>query len=150
MGAAHWPLVTQCNLKQEVVMKVHYQHRKSALAAALLLALGGAGLAHSGGAGKTGGSAEVGKEAVKPEVKQGFTGLDRDADGYLSEQEFKAMGHPDQAFKDADIDGDKRVSLTEYVGHAESKWMGTSKAEEPKAAAPMEKSAPEKPKSGGY
>jgi EF hand len=130
------------------MMKAHYEYRKSALAAAVLLALTGSALSHAGGASK-GDSAEAG--TVKADVKQGFTSLDKNGDGHLSEQEFGAMGHPAQAFKDADINGDKRVDLAEYAGHAESKWMGVSKPKEPEgAAAPAEKSVPEKPKPGAY
>lgn len=132
-------------------MKVRDEHLISASAAALLLAVGGsAALSYAGGTGKSG-SAEAGKEAVQADVKPDFTALDKDGDGYLSEQEFGAMGHPAQAFKDADINGDKRVNLSEFAGHAASKWMGASKPGKSEGAAPpTEKSAPEKPKSGAY
>jgi hypothetical protein len=119
---------------------------------ALLSIVGGSTLLHAAGGGKDSPAAD-GEKAVKAEVKEDFTRLDKDANGYLSEKEFGAMDHPAMdhpatAFIDADVDGNKRVTLVEYAGHSESRWMGTSKPEEP-ASAPTDNSAPRQPTPGG-
>jgi hypothetical protein len=54
-------------------------------------------------------------------LKQDFKKLDKNGDGYLSMQEFKAAGKDDLAFKAADADGDGRIDMDEYVSHIEAK-----------------------------
>ena len=48
------------------------------------------------------------------ESGQSFKDHDRNKDGYLSLEEFKAKGKDDLAFKAADIDGDERLDRREF------------------------------------
>lgn len=54
-------------------------------------------------------------------LKQDFKKLDKNRDGYLSMEEFKATGKDNLAFKAADTDGDGRIDPDEYINYIQAK-----------------------------
>jgi len=58
---------------------------------------------------------------------QSFKDHDRNKDGYLSLEEFKAKGKDDLAFKAADIDGDERLDRSEFDKYLAKKANDQSK-----------------------
>jgi len=50
-----------------------------------------------------------------------FKDLDTNKDGYLSMEEFMALGEDDLAFKASDIDGDKRLDTSEFEKYLDKK-----------------------------
>ena len=84
------------------------------VAAALALAVGSANAADKAKTGSTGATANhVGTDAKANDP--GFNKLDKNHDGYLSRSEAAANPTLAKRFKDADRDGDGKLSRTEYL-----------------------------------
>jgi Ca2+-binding EF-hand superfamily protein len=67
------------------------------------------------------GAADHGEQQGQAKLKQDFKMLDKNKDGYLSMEEFKATGMDDLAFNAADVDGDGRLSPEEYAKYVKVK-----------------------------
>jgi len=69
-----------------------------------------------------------------------FKDFDANKDGYLSEEEFKAKGKDDLAFKAADLNGDERLDPSEFDKYKARKAGDQPKSEpgaiQPKPAQP--------------
>lgn len=67
------------------------------------------------------GAADYGEQQGQTKLKQDFKTLDKNKDGYLSMEEFKAAGMDDLAFNAADMNGDGRIDPDEYAKYSKAK-----------------------------
>lgn len=81
-------------------------------------------------------------------VDSDFKRLDSNQDGYLSLEEFKAMGKDDLAFRAADINGDGRLDSEEFARHLAAKASDRSESEAGRMK-PVEPTAPSPGQSPG-
>jgi hypothetical protein len=69
-----------------------------------------------------------------------FKDLDANKDGYLSQEEFKAKGKDDLAFKAADLNGDERLEPSEF-----DKYKARKAGDQPKSEPGATKPKPAQP-----
>jgi hypothetical protein len=94
------------------------------VAAALALAVGSANAADKAKTGSTGATAN--HIGTYPKANDpGFNKLDKNHDGYLSRSEAAANPTLAKRFKEADRDGDGKLSRTEYLTVMTKKDIGT-------------------------